>query len=125
MTFLIEDLTPRELRVPGGPVAEHPNGAVAIRSLEIATPDAEGAMRAFAALTGSTGAPGTSLGLGPCVLSLVTPEQEVEARRRLDASGPGPLAVGLATDVPGQAEELDRRLSQGVIIRLLERAAGV
>jgi hypothetical protein len=27
LPFLIEDLTPREMRVPGGPAAEHPNGA--------------------------------------------------------------------------------------------------
>jgi len=119
LPFLIEDLTPRELRVPGGPSAEHPNGAVGIALLEVATPDAEGDARAFASLTGAP-----SLRLGPCALSLLTPEQEDEARGRLDASGPGPLAVGLATDVPGRAEELDRRLSHGVRIRLLGRPPG-
>jgi catechol 2,3-dioxygenase-like lactoylglutathione lyase family enzyme len=124
LPFLIEDLTPRDLRVPGGSSTEHPNGALGIRNLEIAAPDAEGALRAFARLTGSSGGPGTPLRLGPCSLSVVTPEQEHEARHRLDASGPGPFAVGLATDVSGGAEELDRRLSQGVSIRLLERSVG-
>jgi hypothetical protein len=121
LPFLIEDLTPRELRVPGAPAAEHPNGAIGIRRLQIATPDAEGALRAFATLAGSARAPGTSLRLGTCALSLVTPE---ESRQCLDTAGPGPFAVGLATDVPGSAEELDRRLSQGVSIQLLEPAAG-
>ena len=125
LPFLIEDLTPRELRVPGGLSAEHPNGALGIRNLQIATTDAEGALRALADLTGSPYGSGASLALGPCVLSLVTPERDDAARRRLDASDSGPFAVGLATDVPGRAEELDRRLSGGVRIRLLERAAGV
>ena len=53
----------------------------------------------------------------------MTPKQGDEAASRLDASGPGPFAVGLATDVPVLTEELDRGLSQGVGIRRLERAA--
>jgi hypothetical protein len=123
LPFLIEDLTPRDLRVPGDSAADHPNGALGIRNLEIATPDAKGALRAFATLTGSPGGPGTSLRLGPCLLTVVTPEQEDETRHRFDTSGPGPFEMGLATDVPGGAEELDRGLSQGVSIRLLGRAA--
>jgi catechol 2,3-dioxygenase-like lactoylglutathione lyase family enzyme len=62
LPFLIEDLTPREMRVPNGLSAEHPNGALGIRNLKIAVPDAEGALRARATLTGSSGDPGT---LGP------------------------------------------------------------
>jgi len=122
LPFLIEDLTPRGLRVPGGSSAEHPNGALGIRNLKIAAPDAEGALRALATFTGSSGGPGT---LGPCLLSVVTPEQEDDVRHRLDATGPGPFAVGLATGIPGREEELDRGRSQGVSIRLLGRAAGV
>ena len=123
LPFLIEDLTPRELRVPGGPSAEHPNGALGICGLRLATPDAERAGRALATLTGFPDSPGTPLRLGPCVLSVVTPEQDDEARHRLDTSGPGPFAVGLETDVTTGPQELDRRLSQGVSIRLFERAA--
>ena len=122
LPFLIEDLTPRDLRVPGGSSAEHPNGALGIRNLQIAAPDAEGALRALATLTGSSVGPGT---LGSCLLTAVTPEQDDYVRHRLDTTGPGPFAVGLATDVPGREEELDRRLSQGVSIRLLGRVAGV
>ena len=122
LPFLIEDLTPRDLRVPGGSSAEHPNGALGIRNLEIATPDAEGALRALATLTGSSGGP---TNLGTCLLTVVTPEQGDDVRHRLDATGPGPFAVGLATGMPGREEELDRRLSQGVSIRLLGWAAEV
>jgi hypothetical protein len=121
LPFLIEDLTPHELRVPGGLSAEHPNGALGIRRLEIATSNAEGAVRAFAALVGSPSGPGISLRLGTCALSLLTPE---ESRQRLESASPGPFAVGLATDVPRGTQELDRRLSQGVSIQLLELADG-
>jgi hypothetical protein len=121
LPFLIEDLTPRELRVPGGPSTEHPNRALGIRRLEIATLDTEGAVRAIAALAGLPVGPGTSLRLGECALSLVKPE---ESRQRLDTKGPGPFAVGLATDAAGRTEQLDRGLSKGVSIQLLEQAAG-
>jgi hypothetical protein len=119
LPFLIEDLTPRSLRVPGGPPAEHPNGTTGISRLEIVTPDAEGAARSFAALIGAPSSSGASLRLGACELSLVAQEED-EARRRLDAAGP--LAVELASEVPGSTRELDQRLSHGVRIRLLQRA---
>ena len=122
LPFLIEDLTRRDLRVPGGSSAEHPNGALGIRNLQIAAPHAEGALRALASLTGSSGGPAT---LGPCSLTVVTLEQEDYVRHRLDVMGPGPFTVGLATGMPGREEELDQGLSQGVSIRLLGRSAGV
>jgi catechol 2,3-dioxygenase-like lactoylglutathione lyase family enzyme len=120
LPFLIEDLTPRELRVPAGPPADHPHGATGISRLEIATPDPEGAARDFTALIE---APSKPLRLGACTLSPVAPEGRGEVSRRIDAPGPGPLAVGLAADVPGGEEELDRRLSHGVGVRLLPRGA--
>jgi catechol 2,3-dioxygenase-like lactoylglutathione lyase family enzyme len=119
LPFLIEDLTPRSSRVPDGPPAEHPNGASGISRLEVAVPDTEVAVSYFAALAGTGSASGPSLRLGVCELSLVAPEQE--AASRLDATGSGPLAVELAADVPGGAEELDRRLSHGVGILLSRR----
>ena len=122
LPFLIEDRTPHDLRVPGGSSAEHPNGALGISNLEIATSDAVDALRALATLTGSSGGPAT---LGTCLLTVVTPEQDDDVRHRLDATGPGPFAVGLATGIPAREGELDRRLSQGVSIRLLGRPAGV
>jgi catechol 2,3-dioxygenase-like lactoylglutathione lyase family enzyme len=116
LPFLIEDLTPRELRVPAGPPAEHPNGAVGISRLEIATPDAEGAARSFATLIGAPSGSEKPLRLGTCTLFLVTPGQREEAKRRLDSSGSGPLAAGLAADVPGAAQQLDRQPSHAVSI---------
>jgi hypothetical protein len=112
LPFLIEDLTPRPSRVPSGPPAEHPNGATGISHLEIATPDPQGAARTLAALVGAP-----DLRLGACMLSPVAPEGREEAGRRIAAAGPGPLSAGLAADAPGD-EELDRRLTHGVVIRV-------
>jgi catechol 2,3-dioxygenase-like lactoylglutathione lyase family enzyme len=122
LPFLIEDLTPRSLRVPEGLPAEHPNGAAGISRLKIAVSHAEEAARSFSALIGTRSGSGASLRLGACELSLVAPEDEV--RHRLDAAGPGPLEVSLASDVPGSTEGLDRRLSHGVSIHLRRSAIG-
>lgn len=90
LPFLIEDLTPRDRRVPGGPAAEHPNGARSISRLEVSAGntagDAARAAEQYAALTGSPSAAGTSFSLGSCEVALVTTGRRV---------GPGPLAAVL------------------------------
>jgi len=113
LPFLIEDVTPRSTRVPGGPAGEHPNGATGISRLELAADEAGNAIRDLAALIGDG-----SLWLGACLLSPVAQGHNKEARERIVVAGPGPLAVVLATDAPDDAEELDRRLSHGVGILL-------
>ena len=114
LPFLIEDLTPRELRVPA---AEHPNGARGVSRLEIAAPDAAEAAGSLAALIGARGASEGPLRLGGCTLVPVAPIKSDAARRRLEAAGQGPLSVGLAAEAQGG--ELDPHLSHGVGIRLL------
>ncbi len=104
MPFLIEDATPRERRVPGGPAAEHPNGATGIVRLELSAPDPREAANSLAALTGT---PAENLVLGGCALAVVEGEK------------PGPAAVELATDAPGNVGELDREVAHGVCVRLL------
>lgn len=121
LPFLIEDLTPRGLRVPGGPAAEHPNGASGISRLEIAATDAEEGASTLAALIGAPDDAGTSVRLGDCALSPVTAERG-DAPRRLAAGGSGPLAVDLVGGAPGGARELDRHLAHGVSIRLQRRS---
>ncbi|MBA2617434.1 MAG: VOC family protein [Rubrobacter sp.] len=105
LPFLIEDVTPRERRVPGGPAADHPNGATGIPRLEISTPEAARTSEFLAALAGT--APGP-LEFGACEIFPVEPGGE---RRE------GPSAVGLSTDAPGGGE-LDRTLSHGVRLAL-------
>jgi hypothetical protein len=112
LPFLIEDLTPRERRVPGGPAADHPNGATGISRLEVSTPDPDKARSDLAALTGAAS---EAFELGACEVAPV--RQDGEQRE-------GPSAVGLSTDAPGSAGELDRRLSHGVRFTLELEADG-
>jgi catechol 2,3-dioxygenase-like lactoylglutathione lyase family enzyme len=112
MPFLIEDVTPRARRVPGGPAADHPNGATGIARLEISAPDPDRARSDLAALTDVSSGP---LKLGAC--EVVTVEHGGER-------GAGPSAVALSTDAAQSAGELDRRLSQGVRFTLSPEAGG-
>ena len=116
LPFLIEDVTPRSARVPARSAARHPNGATAIARLELVALDVRAATRSLKALIG---VPDRHLRLGACTLAPVAPGPDEYARERLTAAGP--LAVGLATGVPRDASELDRRLSSGVNIKILGR----
>ena len=113
MPFLIEDVTPRERRVPGGPAADHPNGATGVARLEISTPGPGGARRGLAVLAAAPSP--TTLMLGACEVVLVEHGDERRA---------GPSAVVLSTDAVQSAGELDRRLSHGVRVTLTPEAGG-
>ena len=109
LPFLIEDLTPRDVRVPAGPSTSHPNGATGIASLGISVPNAQEAAKNLAALTGTASKPPK---LGTC--ELVLAEQAGEQRT-------GPATVKLSTDADN-ARELDQRLAHGVRFALTPEA---
>jgi len=111
LPFLIEDLTPRELRVPGGPAARHPNGATGISRLEVSAPDVRQAASSLSALASIANETDTPVRLGACVLSPVSIEMA-------DAKGVGPSAVELVGEEPGVSRELDPVLAHGAGIRL-------
>lgn len=111
LPFLIEDLTPRGMRVPGGPAASHPNGASGMCRLEISAPDARVAAASLGLLMESPDHTGASVRLGGCVL-------EFDEKRSTSTGGVGPLAVDLVVESPGSSQGLDRRLAHGVGIRL-------
>ncbi len=50
--FLIDDITPRDLRVPSGDSAVHENGVTGVKALIIAVRDLDEASAEFAAITG-------------------------------------------------------------------------
>jgi hypothetical protein len=117
--FLIEDLTPRSLRVPGGKATEHPNGARGIARLLLAVHEAASARASLAALAAvgkHEGAPEDTLRFGRHGLTLVASGDDAE--RRLETSGPGPLAVELAA---AKDEDLSPDLAQGASIRMRRR----
>jgi catechol 2,3-dioxygenase-like lactoylglutathione lyase family enzyme len=106
LPFLIEDLTPRDLRVPGDPATRHPNGATGVWVLDISAPDPEETTASLAALTDTR----TPIRLGACVMRAL----ERTTKR------PGPSAVEL---VGGDSEtSLDPVLAHGARIRLRARA---
>lgn len=98
LPFLIQDVTPRGRRVPGGPAARHPNGARGISRLEVSVGEADRAAdgdvarsaERYAVLMGTPAAPGPSFRLGACEVALVAAGRE---------AGPGPLGAEL--DVGG------------------------
>jgi catechol 2,3-dioxygenase-like lactoylglutathione lyase family enzyme len=53
LPFMIDDITPRDLRVPSGDAARHANGVTGVRSLIIAVRDLDEASGEFAAITGA------------------------------------------------------------------------
>jgi len=110
LPFLIEDLTPRERRVPGASAADHPNGATGIQRLEISAPDPDKAGRDLAALAG---APPEPLDLGACELVLADSDAGQSA---------GPTAVTLSTDAPKSAWELDPGPAHGARFTLAPEA---
>ncbi len=57
LPFVIEDVTPRELRVPPPPATEHPLGVTRIAGLALLVADLDQAAEPFAALLGTTGEP--------------------------------------------------------------------
>ncbi|MGB3331061.1 MAG: VOC family protein [Thermomicrobiales bacterium] len=58
LPFLIQDLTPRTLRVPHDPSEiDHPNGARSVSGVVVLVPDLAAVLDAFATMTGASGEP--------------------------------------------------------------------
>jgi Glyoxalase-like domain len=118
LPFLIEDETPRHLRVPSGPSAEHPNGATGVSRLLISARNLVEFWRAFATLAGSPETTGNASLLRRHELAIVASDgAEDPVERSLEPSGPGPFAVEIATDAIRRGE-LDPKLTCGVRIYL-------
>ncbi len=106
LPFLIEDITPRELRVP--PSIPHPNGVTGMHELLIAVADLPRLSRTFSTLLDCAtpasqphrryDATATSFQLGRHVLTLATPASKASPlQQRLETLGLGPAAVTLTS----------------------------
>lgn len=122
LPFLIDDITPRDLRVPSGDAAKHENGVVGVRSLIIAVRDLDQAASEFSTITGrqpsnrSTNdelqAETCSLQAGQQTLILAYPMAPGSPlAERIQQKGDGPFQAVFATDssdipqvTPEQAE---------------------
>jgi hypothetical protein len=119
MPFLIEDLTPRSQRVPGGKATQHPNGVRGIIRLLLAAEDVDNARASLAALAAfekPEGGREDTLRFGRHELTLVAPGGKAE--RRFETLGPGPLAVELAATRDGV---LSLDLARGVRVQMRRR----
>ncbi len=122
--FIIEDRTPRELRVPSGADAAHPGGFQAVDGLTIVVDDLQAARRIYTTLldndgneiqpsvSGSAGA--YRFPTGDQWVELNTPDEtDSTLRATLDQRGPAPYTVVLRTSDRSFAG-LDPRLTHGV-----------
>lgn len=128
LPFLIQDLTPRELRVPGGAAAQHANGVTGIRELTIVTADLDRSSANVGKLTGSAGtafsadrrrdAQVASFGIGAHTLIYAEPANPLSPlQQHIESIGLGPYELTLATE-NGNAALLDRKRTHGVEMRL-------
>ncbi len=122
--FIIEDRTPRALRVPSGDDAVHPGGFQAVDGLTVVVGDLQAARRIYMALldddgteiqasvAGSAGA--YRFPVGDQWVELNTPDETESAlRAALDRRGPTPYTVVLRTSDRSFAG-LDPQLTHGV-----------
>lgn len=108
LPFLIEDFTPRDLRVPSGEAAKHANGVTGVAGITILVADLDRSAAAYAALleTDGTASASTIAGihsaqrfrLGEQWIELAQPAATaVDLQQRLQARGDGPYEVVLRT----------------------------
>jgi catechol 2,3-dioxygenase-like lactoylglutathione lyase family enzyme len=141
LPFLCGDVTPRELRVPGGAAQQHANGVQGVAGIVVGVNDVQASVTRYRALLGS--APRTNAGQGlpvfqvgnariglvalpehrPSVQDTAEPADS-SASHTMDAAaarrdeGPIRLLLGAA---PGKAQgELDPRLTHGARIVVLD-----
>jgi hypothetical protein len=115
LPFLIEDETPRSLRVPDGPSAEHANAALGISRLLISAWDVDEAYRALTTLVDASSRGGYGeVALGPQEILVLSGAPDPPR------GSEGPLAVEIRTAGEERAE-LDAALTKGVRI-LFNRA---
>ncbi|MBI2940142.1 MAG: VOC family protein [Chloroflexi bacterium] len=140
--FLIQDVTPRSLRVPDGRAREHANGAIGVASVSIAVDDLGTAGDAYAVLLGSrlptptddarVGA--ASLTFSCAAASLILVERAALADRSPACStsllaavggrGPGAIAAALESHPPVSGHWLDVRDTQGALLCYAVRPGG-
>jgi hypothetical protein len=104
LPFVIQDVTDRSLRVPGGEAAKHPLGVTHVDGVTIAVEDLIKSAEDFAAITGTNGKSSSSsiagvraaqrFPVGTQWIELVEPDaSSSDLRRHLSARGPGPYEV--------------------------------
>lgn len=108
LPFLIEDVTPREVRVPPGDAMRHANGVRGVRLVELVTADPDRLAERYRAIPGiepvlgdaERGVGRRTLQLGSQWISLVSPEASPELVAYIAGYGDRPVAIELYGDQP-------------------------
>lgn len=111
LPFLIDDVTPRELRVPGGDAAVHPNGVTGLRKILVAVRDIVESAELYGKLLGvapppvvidkimTMDTPTSTFAVGSQQIVLTYPSSPSSPiATRIQQQGDGPLAFVLAAD---------------------------
>lgn len=115
LPFVIDDITDRDLRVPLGDDAVHPNCVTGIAGVTVAVTSLPGAGTLYRGLLGEAHAAGDALrfSVGEQFVQLIEPaDSESEIARFVASRGSGPFRVTLRGPSPptGNAQELDPAL---------------
>jgi catechol 2,3-dioxygenase-like lactoylglutathione lyase family enzyme len=106
LPFLIDDVTRRELRVPSGEQAMHPNGVIGVRSLAIAVRDLDEATAEFHGLLGrdaDASGPGMGEDLDARTQSFTVGQQQIVLAYPASPSSPLTGRIQRLGDGPFQA----------------------
>jgi catechol 2,3-dioxygenase-like lactoylglutathione lyase family enzyme len=95
LPFFCADVTPRSLRVPGGPARQHPNGVTGLADITIAIADLAASQRQYWALLDTDPQPAgaipdaktTHFSLGPTTITLAQPATPASPLQAYLASG--------------------------------------
>lgn len=107
--FFIDDVTPREVRVPGGDAAVHPNGVVGVRFIVIATGDVQATSELYGKLLDKPTPPPSeggeqpgavaTYGLGKQRIVVVKPSRPGSPiAERIEQRGNGPFEIVMAAE---------------------------
>lgn len=130
LPFVIEDVTPRGLRVPNGPASRHWRPIAGVAGLTLVVADLAAAGAAWARLLGEPGRPvdpealdeaglAQRFTLGPHWLVLLQPADATPAATHLRDHGEGPYEVTLGAGAePGAGELLPLDATHGARIRV-------
>jgi len=91
LPFIIDDVSPRELRVPSGGDAEHANGVLGVDTLQIVVSDVASASASYASVVGAEAS--AAISVGPHIIEFQKPESGSNADARLRDYGAGPFRV--------------------------------
>ena len=118
LPFLIDDVSDRSLRVPGGSDAMQENGVIGVKQLQIVAADYEGVANHYAKITGTEPASGDDgsalVTAGPHSIKISTPDAGSAGSMRIDTFGDGPYSL---TFTGAESFEVDPNDVDGARIR--------